>query len=979
MSRKDAVTTPKIVAPKKLIEVALPLDDINKACAREKSIRHGHPSTLHLWWARRPLAAARAVLFAQLVNDPSWRYSAAELKTPRIRSVVTRRRNELFRIVSELVIWENSTSEAVLQRARTEIAASWKETCEANRLHPEAARLFDPNCPPAFHDPFAGGGSIPLEAQRLGLRAHGSDLNPVAVLINKGMIEIPPRFVGREPVGPLPASEKQTRARAAESWPGAMGLAEDVRRYGQFVRNLAERHLSNLYPKVRVVSELAKGRPDLERYLGQELTVVAWLWARTVASPSPAFSGAPVPLCTTFMVSTKAGKEFYVEPIVAGGTYKFEVRAGKPADSKAKAGTSAGKWSAFRCLLSGAPISYDYIRSEGMAGRLGTRLMAVVAEGDNSRVYLTPTKAMEEAATGAAPSWGPDLEINHHPRDIKTQIYGLLRYRDLFTSRQLVALTTFSNLVLECRERVVADALAAGWRDDGVRLAAGGSGATAYADAVATYLAFAISKLADRGSSICTWFTERDSTRNTFARQSIPMTWDFAELNTLLDGTGSFAGAVHWTAESLEGVAAAVGVPPGEATQCDAAAQSVSIGKVVSTDPPYFDNIGYADLSDFFYVWLRRTLRTVYPSLLDTIAVPKADELVATPYRHGGKGAAEAFFLSGMSRAMGAIATHSNAAYPITIFYAFRQSETDATGTGSTGWESFLQAVLAAGLAVVGTWPVRTELANRMIGAGSNALASSVVLVCRKRAADADSVSRKAFVRELSVVLPAAIDEMTADAAASIAPVDLAQACIGPGMAAFSRHSVVLEADGTPMSVRSALVYINRAIDDYFSHAEGDLDADTRFSLAWFEQFGFETGAFGEADVLARAKGTSVDGVKESGVLEAGKGKVRLYRIKELPKGWDPSTDTRTPVWEACHQLCRALAESEGEAGALLARMPEKQEPVRLLAYRLYTLCERKGWAEEARAYNELVTSWPAIVEASQRAENLRKQQLDLL
>jgi putative DNA methylase len=455
------------------------------------------------------------------------------------------------------------------------------------------------------------------------------------------------------------------------------------------------------------------------------------------------------------------------------------------------------------------------------------------------------------------------------------------------------------------------------------------------------------------------------------------MVWDFVEGNPFSNSSGNLEDAVGWIVEVMS--TSLLTAPHGVAHHLDAQSQTITSARVVSTDPPYYDNIGYADLSDFFYVWLRRSLKAVFPELFATIAVPKDEELVATPYRHGGRKEAEAFFLKGMTRALHNLAENGRSDFPTTIYYAFKQSDTkDEDGTSSTGWETFLQALLDASFGVTGTWPMRTELANRMRGAGSNALASSIVLVCRRRPDSAPTLARKDFLRQLERALPGALSEMTADPIAAIAPVDLAQAAIGPGMAIFSRYGAVLEADGSAMSVHSALVHINKAIDSFFTESEGDLDADTRFCIAWFQQHGFEAAAFGEADVLARAKGTAVDGVQEAGVLSATKGKVRLLRVKEYPREWDPTTAARVPVWEACHQMCRALAESEHEAGVLLARMPEKQDAIRQLAYRLYTVCERQKWADDARAYNELVTSWPAIVEESIKA-GLKGTQLELV
>lgn len=959
------MTVPPIKTPKKLIEVALPLDAINTAAAREKSIRHGHPSTLHLWWARRPLAAARAVIFAQMVNDPGGErgYFAGMTKAQ-----AAAKREELFNIIEDLVKWENTNNEAVLARARQAIRESWVETCRLNKNHPQAAELFNPDTLPAFHDPFAGGGALPLEAQRLGLASYASDLNPVAVTINKAMIEIPPKFAGRAPVGPRTPGDKQ--GKLAEDWSGAKGLAEDVRRYGAWMRAQAEQRIGHLYPKIEVTAQMVAERPDLAPLLGQPLTVIAWLWARTVKSPNPAFSHAEVPLASTFVLSSKAGKEAYVEPVVEGDGYRFTVKVGTPPES-AKGGTKLGRGANFQCLLSDTPIEPKHIKAEGVAGRLGQRLMAVVAEGARSRVYLSPTELHEAIARQAQPEWKPETPLPDDPRNFWTLNYGLSKFGDLFTPRQLVALTTFSDLVQEAIEKCRQDALADGLTDDGTGLDAGGSGATAYAQAVGVYLAFALNKLADRGSSICTWFTERDSTRNTFARQSIPMTWDFAELNTLLSGTGSFTGAAEWTAESIEGVAVADASGLSVAIQADAQSQTISKGKVLSTDPPYYDNIGYADLSDFFYVWLRKSLKPIFPGLYATLAVPKAEELVATPYRHGGKQEAEAFFLDGMTRAIHNLAEQAHPAFPVTIYYAFKQAETKGdAGTSSTGWETFLDAVIRAGFALTGTWPMRTELGNRMVGSGANALASSIVLVCRKRDADAATISRREFLRELNAVLPEALDEMTRGGVNSpVAPVDLSQAIIGPGMAVFSQYAAVLEANGQPMSVKTALQLINRFL------SEDDFDHDTQFCLAWFEQQGWATGKYGEADVLARAKGTSVAGLIEAGVVASSKGELRLLKWAEMPRNWAPETDARVPVWEALHQMIRALNQAgESAAGSLLARMPARAEPIRSLAYRLYTLCERKGWAEEARAYNELVAAWAGIEQGAGEAGRVGAQ-----
>lgn len=958
-----------IKTPKKLIEVALPLDAINAAAAREKSIRHGHPSTLHLWWARRPLAAARAVIFAQMVNDPGYE---RQYQRGMNKEAAARERERLFGIIEDLVKWENTTNEDVLERARAEIRKSWQETCKLNRDHPQAAELFDPDKLPAFHDPFAGGGALPLEAQRLGLEAWASDLNPVAVTINKAMIEIPPRFAGRKPVGPVPPSTQ--KALPISDWKGAQGLAEDVRRYGHWMREEAQKRIGHLYPQVEISADMALERPDLQEYVGKKLTVIAWLWARTVKSPNPAFAHVDVPLVSTFILSSKAGKEAWVEPVVDGDSYRFEVRMGKPPEA-AKLGTTAGKRKAFFCLLSHTALTYDHIRKEGQAGRMGQRLMAIVAEGHGGRVYLSPSAMQAEIAKQASPEWKPNNPLPNNPRDFKTPNYGLTTYGDLFTPRQLVALTTFSDLVQEAIARCHQDALAAGMADDGLGLEAGGMGAQAYAEAVGVYLGLSVSRIASYWSSLTSHDTSREKITSVFARQAIPMIWDYMEGNPFSNTSGNFLNSVSSGVKSISYFSVE---SKGAVENIDAQNQKISHNKVISTDPPYYDNIGYADLSDFFYVWIRRTLRSIFPSMYGTMAVPKEEELVATPYRHGGKEEAEAFFLQGMSQAVRNLAEQAHPAFPVTIYYAFKQSETRAdSGTSSTGWETFLEAVLRAGFAIYGTWPMRTEMKGRTLErSGTNALASSIVLVCRKRPDDAPSIGRREFMRELNEVLPVAFEEMTRGGVNSpVAPVDLSQAIIGPGMAVFSKYKAVLEADGSPMSVKTALRIINR-----FFGEDDDFDNDTMFCLDWFAANGWAAGKFGEADVLARAKGTSAAGLAQAGVAESGGGEVRLLRWQEMPDGWDPVHDARKPVWESLHQLIRHLnLHGEGAAGALLARCGTQTGAIRALAYRLYTLCERKGWADDARAYNELVVAWSDIEQASLQASVPQPEQGSLL
>ncbi len=954
---------------KKLIEVALPLEAINKASAREKSIRHGHPSTLHLWWARRPLAAARAVIFAQMVDDPSARPDLFPTQKAQEKE-----RQRLFKIIEDLVLWENTTNAQVLQAARDEIWASWRRACADNADHPQARELFDRYHLPAFHDPFAGGGSLPLEAQRLGLEAHASDLNPVAVLINKAMIEIPPKFAGRPPVNPEARADSRL---LAQEWHGAQGLAEDVRYYGRWMRDEAEKRIGHLYPKIEVTEAMAAARPDLQPLMVRKLTVIAWLWARTVKSPNPAFAQVDVPLVTTFVLSARPGKEAYVEPVFENGGYRFTVKVGKPNDvQKTKGGTSAGKRNAFNCLMSGVPIGYEYIRSEAKAGRLGERLMAIVAEGVNGRLYLAPTEAMEAAARKAKPEWKPDGEMPKKHRNFQPPVYGMNKLGDLFTPRQLVALTTFSDLVQEAREQVQRDALAAGMIGSKL-LSEGGTGATAYAHGLSIYLALMVSRSSDRHNTLCSWDAgptsvktstgspaRSASIRNAFSRQALPMSWDYAEGNPLSDSATNLLDSANWIAKVLERLRP---FNQGEAQQRDAACQDYVSRAVVSTDPPYFDNIGYADLSDFFYVWLRRSLKEIFPDLFATLAVPKAEELVAMPYRHGSKEKAETFFLAGMTEAMRRLAQHSHPAYPVTIYYAFKQSESDgADGTTNTGWDTFLDAVIEAGFSISGTWPMRTELGNRMIGSGANALASSIVLVCRKRPADAPTVTRREFVNALNAELPAALAHLQRS---NIAPVDLAQAAIGPGMAVFTRYAQVLDAAGRALTVREALALINQVLDTTLAEQEGDFDADTRWALAWFEQVGFAEGEYGVAETLSTAKNTSVAGMVAAGFLTSSRGKVRLLRPEELPVDWNPAADKRLTTWEMVHQLVRTLEEGgEQPAAIIVAQLGGHAESARELAYRLYALCERKKRAAAALSYNALVQSWPELVRLADTA-----------
>jgi len=924
---------------KKLIEVALPLVAINAASAREKSIRHGHPSTLHLWWSRKPLATCRAVLFASLVDDPS--EHPEEFPTEQAQE---KERERLFRLIEELVKWENSNNESVLRQVRAEILKSTGGN------------------PPPVLDPFAGGGSIPLEAQRLGMEAHAGDLNPVAVLITKALVEIPPKFAGRAPI-----NQEARQSLLGSDWSGARGLADDIRYYGKWMRDEAERRIGHLYPKVTLPKE----------YGGGEATVIAWLWMRTVTCPNPA-CGAQMPLTSKWWLSKKKGKEAWVEPhvdhTVTPPAIRFSVETGK---GKPQDGTVNRQGA--RCIACGTAVPFDHVRSEGRAGRMGSQLVAIVAEGQRGRVYLAPAEEHVAIATGAKPGWKPEAVLPHNPRDFKTPNYGMHTFGDLFTSRQLIALTTFSDLVQEAREKVLADASSTGLPLDGVSLNDGGTGANAYADAVATYLAIAVDRLADRSSSICSWDTGYTKVRNTFARQAIPMVWDFAEANPMSESTGNFYGAIDWVAEVVE---ASPCNAPGAASQCDATTSINGIAHpLISTDPPYYDNVSYADLSDFFYIWLRRSLHAIYPDLFKTMLVPKAQELVATPYRFGGsKSEAQAFFETGLGKVFERMRDAQHPDYPLTVYYAFKQAEAEtdedegdeASSNGnimkvvaSTGWETMLEGLIRAGFTITGTWPIRTEMMNRTVGQGTNALASSIVLVCRPRPVDAPIASRRQFLNALRAELPAALKNLQRG---SIAPVDLAQASIGPGMAIYSRYSKVVESDGTPLRVRTALQLINRALDEALAEQEGEYDAETRWAIAWFEQYAMNAGEYGIAETLSKAKNTSVQSLVDARLLEARAGKVHLLKREELPEAWNPKA-SRLTVWEVMQRMIHELLDGKGDVGAgdILRKASAQAEVARDLAYRLYTVCERKGWAQEALAYNSLVTSWSEISRLAHR------------
>ena len=918
---------------KKLIEVAIPLEAINAASAREKSIRHGHPSTLHLWWARRPLAACRAVLFAQLVDDPS--SLPEEFPTPEAQDA---ERKRLFAIIEDLVKWENSTNEEVLERARVEI----RRSCGGEL--------------PPVYDPFSGGGSIPLEAQRLGLPAYGSDLNPVAVMIGKAMIEIPPKFKDMEPIHP--GIKDRSFYRNAE------GLAEDVKYYGEWMREKAFKRIGHLYPKVDLPQE----------YGGGQATVIAWIWARTVPSPDPAFADMHVPIASSFLLSSKKGKEAWIEPIVdrASKTITYEIRTGGSKEdwAKAKEGTKQGRGAHFRCLISDTAITPEYVKTAGKSGRLGHTLIAIVTEGPKGRVYVAPSINDEDTALSAAPSWEPSRPLPRHSQYIGVLGYGFDDFRDLYSKRQLAVLEAFSDAAIAASGSALERAKSLLPREDDRSLNDGGLGAVAYADAIKTYLSFLVSQVANHSTTVCGWNSPNQQMRSTFSRQAISMTWDYAEVNPFSTSSGSFYNLHSRMIKGFEALGASF--QPGHLTQLDAQNVLYAGNMAISTDPPYYDNIPYADLSDLFYEWLRRSLRETYPDVFSTLAVPKMEELVADRMRHKGAENAEAFFLAGMSSVFSAMAEQADEGIPATVYYAFRQSEIQQEGVSSTGWATFIQAILDAGYSLVGTWPMRTEKPGRMRAVGANALANSVVLVCRKRKANAESVTRAELIRALKRELPPAIADLQA---ANVSPADMPQSAIGPGMGVFSRYQGVLESDDSLMSVKAALQLINAELDEYLGGIQGEFDPDTRFTINWFEQNGMSKGDYGVADNLARARGIAVESVKHAGIVESQAGKVRILKRSELDPEWEPQTDTHLTVWECLQHLVRAH-ERDGisyNTALLLRKIDDKAEAVKDLAYCLYDICANKRQdAKEATAYNALIADWSDLTREASAIIDIR-------
>ncbi|MBR1645374.1 MAG: DUF1156 domain-containing protein [Selenomonadaceae bacterium] len=890
---------------KKLIEVAIPLDVINKASAREKSIRHGHPSTLHLWWARRPLATARAVLFASLVDDPS--EHPEKFPTPEL---VKAERKRLFDIIGNLVQWENSSDEKIFTQALDEI----KKSCGKDL--------------PAVFDPFAGGGTIPLEAQRLGLKAFASDLNPVAVMINKAMIELPAQFKNRPPVNPNADKNR------IGGWIGAEGLAEDILYYGKLLKSKAFDKIGALYPKVYSDEHKA------------EFTVIAWLWARTVPCSNPA-CGHRMPLVHSFNLSTK--QKVFVDPIVEGNHVRFEVRKGTDAPDGTVNRNGA------RCIFCGTNNLLSHVREQAKAGNMFAQMMAIVAEGKNGRIYLAPDETHKLIADVPKPDDYPEEEMNQDCPDLVSgRGYGFTHWHQLFTNRQLTALTTFSDLIYDVKEQII---------DDG--------GSKDYADVIAVYLSFLIDKLADRGSSFCTWQSIGEKIRNVFGRQAIPMVWDFAETNPFSNSSGCFDNMLDWIIEvaGLIPTNLVDGVASHNAMKDFRLKESV----MISTDPPYYDNISYAELSDFFYVWLRRPLKSIYLKIFGRMQTPKDEELIAAPYRHNGDSdKAKKYFEDGMFKVLQNIYAVAHDDFPTTIYYAYKQRE--AEDGASTGWETMLSAIIRAGFQITGTWPMRTERSARTLAIETNSLASSIVLVCRKRPLENKFMGKNEFLRTLKDELKSALTEMTQ---ATIAPVDMAQAAIGPGIAVYSRYDKIADMTDTQITIRDALRIINAEVEDYLGGKLRRLDTGTQFCVKLFEQCGFNEISFGQANVLAQAKNISVDDLSNNGALISGKGIVRLRdrdemnaidKNKQLNRDWIKTLVDGNCAWLWVQTTVEVFKVNGIDGGAeLLANFDGNLESLKNLAYMLYDICERHKWSAEGTGYNNLVMEWQDIL--SRRAE----------
>lgn len=894
---------------KKLIEVAIPLDVINDASVREKSIRQGHPATLHLWWARRPLATARAILFASLVDDPS-----SNSETFPTEEDQNKERQRLFSLMGELIKWENIDNKDVIEKAKQEI------------------QKYN-NVPIDFLDPFSGGGAIPMEAQRLGLRANASDLNPVAVIINKAMLEYPYICYDRSPVNP-------NKTIGNNSFKGIVGLIEDIKYYSKKLMERAKDIVGKYYPSVRVDNG--------------EYSVISWIWARTVKCSNPACN-CNVPLAASYILSKNKSNYCHAIPHIDNGKITFEI-SNDP--SKVCEPTKMSRGSKFKCPFCGEYVQDEYIRKEASNGRMGKQLIAIAAEGKNGRVYFSPDKYVDEEDSIGEFDY-PDCKLEGKSA-MSVPLYGMDSTSKLFTKRQLLTLTTFSNLIPEIQKVVTNDAIERGIAE-GKALCDGGDGAIAYGEIIGVYLALLVDKLSDICNTLNAWEPIAQCPRHLFTRQAIPMVWDFAEGNPFGNSSGSWLVLVNNLINSLSSNLYAFKRDyKGIVKQADAAERKSYHNLMISTDPPYYNNIGYADLSDFFYVWLRNSLRNTYPELFGTILVPKKTELVATPLRFDGSvEKAKNFFEDGMLKTFQNIYEYTSDEIPLTIYYAYKQSESDENDgnkqVASSGWETMLSAIIKSGFSITGTWPVRTEMGSRSVARGTNALASSIVLVCRKREKKTGVCTRREFINLLRKELKTALKDLQQS---NIAPVDLAQSSIGPGISVYSRYESILESDGSVMSVRSALQIINQELDAFISEQDINLDSGSRFCISLYTQSAYNNVKYGEADVLARAKNVSVEKLAEKGALQLEKGIVRLKTRDEIQVGGNFSL-----IWLLCQQLTKELETNGIEAAAKILKSCSSRdiENAKSLAYRLFTIADQKKWTQEAYAYNALITAWPDI------------------
>lgn len=900
---------------KKLIEVAMPLDAINEISGHERYIHHGHPNTLHLYWARRPLSACKAVLFGQLIDDPS----SHPDKFPTLDDQ-KKERSRLFEMMIQLIQWKNRNNKAIFTQALNEIKAS------------NGGKI------PTIYDPFSGGGSIPLEALRMGLVSKGSDLNPIAVMIGKSMLEVPNKFVGKHGVSNELSSDLS-------------GLADDIRFFGEKIKQNVLKKMDKNYPKHEV-----KNNSGTNSY-----TVCAYIWARTVPSPDPVFSHVDVPLASTFLLNSKTNKEVILVPIIdkEKGKISYSLKSNCSNDEllNAKKGTKAARGAEFFCILSNSAISNEYIRNQAEIGNLRNSLLAIIVESKNGKQYMLPNS--EEIAAANCKRLEP-LHNNKLPQKqyIGPHRYGFKDFSDLYINRQNNVIIEFTNEIKNIEREIVLKAKKIGFKEDNITLHEGGTGAQAYAEAIILYITFALSKGLDYWSSTCIWHNKNQQISHTFGRQAIPMTWDFVEANPFSNSSGNWMGFIDWVANAVENLPLN---GSGEITLQDAKEVDYNENTIISTDPPYYDNIPYADISDYFYSWIYPIIKNIFPKIFNSLATPKTDELVADIIRHGSKDDAASFFLQGMTKAIKQMSLKSSSEVPTTIYYAFKQTEIEKEGVSSQGWSTFIEAIISAGYSVVGTWPIRTEMASRLRGSKSNALANSVVIVCRKKNNLLGTITRAEFIRQLKTELPKAISDLKA---VNISPADIPQSSIGPGIGIFSRYQAVLENDDSHMSVKTALQLINRELGD----EEGEYDSETSFSITWFEQNGFNVGDFGSANNIANAKGISVNTLVHSGVAQSSGGKFSLLDRESLEDDWNPTTDKNLTIWECCQYLIKTIEnKGEFETAKLMKQMGSgRAESAKELAYTLYDIAANKRKdANEATAYNGLIASWSDLTAQS--------------